>query len=159
MIIGISGYAGTGKDTLYEQAFKPLGYERRAFADLLKQETASAFGVSVEEINRDKPAWRELLVAWGERRRAQNPNYWVDTVFSDLPDCCVITDVRYPNEAAKIIDHGGLVILLHRPGFGPANKTEMRSVHEIEMHIRPISIYINDGPVERLARYRMAVMR
>jgi hypothetical protein len=44
----------------------------------------------------------------------------------------VVTDVRYKNEVAAILARGGKVVRLHRPGLGPANREEERSIAEIE---------------------------
>ena len=87
MIVGLIGYARVGKETVYQQVFKGLKYKRLVFADVLKQEVATAFGVTVKEIETHKKQWRELLVAWGEQRRQQYPTYWIDKVAAQLePD-------------------------------------------------------------------------
>jgi len=45
----------------------------------------------------------------------------------------VITDVRYLNEVQWIIENGGVVYRIVRPGYGPANTEEASSFRAIEM--------------------------
>lgn len=68
----------------------------------------------------DKPLVREVLKFWGnDVRRAQNPDYWVDTAAGYAEDqrsmgvSCVIPDVRRQNEAGLIKDAGGLLVRLN----------------------------------------------
>ena len=68
----------------------------------------------------DKPLVREVLKFWGnDVRRAQNPDYWVDTAAGYAEDqrsmgvSCVIPDVRRQNEAGFIKDTGGLLVRLN----------------------------------------------
>lgn len=68
----------------------------------------------------DKPLVREVLKFWGnDVRRAQNPDYWVDTavVYAkeqiEMGVSCVIPDVRRQNEANFIKDAGGLLVRLN----------------------------------------------
>ena len=123
-ILGLAGHAGAGKDYTYEyieRLLAPLHVERIAFADGLKFDIESALGVLPYDLPalRDKPYPSEirlLLQWWGtELRRDQHgANYWVDkgmemaekaSAYSHL---VVVTDVRFANEAAVIIDAGGI---------------------------------------------------
>jgi hypothetical protein len=68
----------------------------------------------------DKPLVREVLKFWGnDVRRAQNPDYWVDTAAvyveeqRDMGVSCVIPDVRRQNEAGFIKDACGLLVRLN----------------------------------------------
>ena len=60
----------------------------------------------------------------------------------------VITDVRFPNEAAYIRQRGGLLVRVTRPGTGPVNGHESESAldnEDFDVHI------LNDGSREDLA--------
>jgi hypothetical protein len=66
--------------------------------------------------------FRRLLQWWGtEYRRAQNPDYWVNsmwaTIESEEPGIVLLTDTRFPNEFAAVKERGGWTIHLERPGF------------------------------------------
>lgn len=68
----------------------------------------------------DKPLVREVLKFWGNNvRRAQNPDYWVETAAvyveeqRDMGVSCIIPDVRRQNEAGFIKDACGLLVRLN----------------------------------------------
>ncbi len=56
---------------------------------------------------------------------------------------CVITDLRYPEEADWVHSEGGLVVVIDRPGKGPINATEA----EFAPRVRAVADVIlrNDG--------------
>lgn len=114
-IVGIAGYAGSGKDRAAD-CLVALGYERRGFADALKR-LAGAIGW---DGRKDDPG-RALLQNLGVGARdILGADVWVDALMRDLPARVVITDVRFPNEVAAIRDHGGVVVRIWRPGVQPA---------------------------------------
>ena len=59
-------------------------------------------------------------------------NIWVDAAFQNLHDDSriVITDCRFPNEAQAVVDRGGYVARINRPGIGPAG--DHPSEHALE---------------------------
>lgn len=144
ILIGISGFAGVGKDTV-GQILAESGFRRFAFADALRDEVAAALGAAdypmptllsrlaveafctapVEEVYA-KPTtirMRALLQEWGtEYRRAQAPNYWSKIVAASMAgvERACITDVRYADEAEFVRAHGGVVWRVNRPGYGPS---------------------------------------
>lgn len=136
MIIGLCGYAGAGKDYVYNylQETSPLTVGRVAFADGVRDEVATevlaAVGVDplfVECGTWAKPytdAQRWILQMYGtEYRRAQDPLYWVkrglkvahEALGGGWVDIVVITDVRFRNEAEHIQDDGGQVYEVKAP--------------------------------------------
>ena len=156
MIIGLSGYAKVGKDTLYDVALKPLGYKRLAFADALKREIAKGFNVSVTDIEAKKDEWRSLLVAWGERRRHLDPEYWINKVAAQIDpraNYC-ITDVRYANEAVWLQELGASIVLINRPGYTAANKVEAETIRDILTSIRSLAFVYNIGSKKDLLEYQ-----
>jgi hypothetical protein len=65
----------------------------------------------------------------------------------------VVTDVRFPNEAQHIRDHGGLVVRVERPGAqddGAARGSSHPSESLVDT-ITPDRTLLNDGTLEDLA--------
>lgn len=73
----------------------------------------------------DPPLWvwrspRQILQWWGDYRRAQDPDYFVRVTEQHALNGfgpCVITDVRFPNEAALVRQLGGQLWQIRRPGY------------------------------------------
>jgi len=142
-IIGISGYARSGKDTFYSRSAlhlksRKLDSVRYAFADALKEELDGLLkeyvGISAfSEKDKEKEIIRPLLVTYGtELRRKLNPNCWIekiqDRVLSDAKQgkYVFITDVRFENEAQWIKNQGGKMVYIEREKTKPANSEEHR---------------------------------
>ena len=68
---------------------------------------------------------RQILQWWGDYRRAQDPDYFVEalstafwyTQAGDVHGEYIITDVRFPNEAAMVRQLGGQIWQIRRPGY------------------------------------------
>lgn len=139
-LIGLVGEKEVGKDTVGAMLTADYGYERRAFADTLRNEVSDCLNgefprveplVIPDDIKHvlavyrshgeaafEKPVptdMRRLLQWWGtEFRRTFDPEYWVKAVAKDLPTSTVITDVRFPNEVAFVRAAGGALIKINR---------------------------------------------
>jgi hypothetical protein len=152
-LVGIVGYGRAGKDTV--AGFMP-GYQRLAFADKVR-EVCDKLDPYVwlrshhslrrlseyRRINNDdgwlkaRTTYRDELVRIGAGfREVFGKDFWVEQVarqidakHSLLP--IVITDVRYSNEVEMIGERGGKLWYVHRPGYGPTNGEEARSIGEI----------------------------
>jgi phosphomevalonate kinase len=159
MLIGLLGYARTGKDTM---ANAMLNFKKKSFAAPLKKEVqkmlqASKLDPDVDfNVDAYKVKYRPMLVAWGAIKRAEDPDYWIK-LLSISPNTLstediVITDVRYKNEVDWIKSMGGKVILVARPGYGPANAEEHRSFGEIlEKGLKQIDhTIVNDSTIQDL---------
>jgi len=131
MIIGLSGYAQTGKDTIADHLVKHYGFTRVAFADPIREalyklnpkiRLAESSGVSlahaVDSVGWDSvkvlsPDVRELLQRMGTEvgREIFGENFWVDQAMQKAlqHDKAVITDVRYPNELKAVLEASGRV--------------------------------------------------
>lgn len=145
-IIGLSGYAQSGKDTAAEVLVEQFGYERRAFADPLKQSVidlnpivdtlddgAMVRAAEVLKYYRTFDAIKksefgeEFRVLWQrqgtEVGRKLRPSLWVESTFNSMEDGgkYVITDCRFPNEAEAIKNWGGAIWRITRAGVGPVN--------------------------------------
>lgn len=125
-IIGISGKAGHGKDTLAKLLVDNHGYYRRAFADALKEDiahllygTSSKKGVKELEANKHKPEIRALLQSYGVAQREKDPHYWIRECLNRYQGVraykggaltgLVIPDVRFKNEAEEVQRRGVLI--------------------------------------------------
>ena len=119
-VIGVGGYARSGKDTFVKIARKILkehGYSsiRLAFADALKEEIdpflKEYYGISAWTDDADeKKIIRPLLVAHGCQKRVQNPTYWIDKLDEAIEtihygeDVIFVSDCRFPNEVDWVHD-------------------------------------------------------
>jgi len=148
-MIGISGYARSGKDTFGECLVKKLseyGINAKvyALANQLKIDidflTKSDFGISAFTKNdAEKYIIRPLLVGYGESWRKANPHHWLDILDSNFESgyLPIITDIRYENEADWILDKNGFLLNLNRQisennYVGPANKEEEMNAPKVE---------------------------
>lgn len=112
----------TAADTLAACAFqdgRPT-FRRASFAGALKDELAQMYGVTREFIDTHKDNFRLILQGHGTeyRRKLFGDDYWINRLEADLVSrpagICVITDVRFPNEAQFVKDRGGIVVRIQR---------------------------------------------
>ena len=142
VIVGVAGVARSGKDTLANRLVARLGFERRAFADTLRNvlyatnpivETASAGPRRVQEIV-DDIGWDDAKVRYSEIRELLQrlgteggrvhiaEDVWNRAIFEKPHGPrLVIPDVRFPNEADAIHARGGIVVRVTRDGYEPIN--------------------------------------
>lgn len=143
MIIGLSGYAQSGKDTVAEYLVEHYGYRRIAFADPIREalyrldpkiRIDEMVGASLsnavdhmgwEEVKRLSSDVRELLQRLGTEvgREMFGQNFWVDQGMKGVSkfDKVVFTDVRFPNEYKAIKEREGIVWRVERLGNAPVN--------------------------------------
>lgn len=142
-VIGISGLARSGKDTLFELLSSKLNKERvsskrLAFADELKEECddflKSNIGISAfTEENSEKEIIRPFLVCYGSKiRRRLNKNCWIERLGDKLSkitgiDYAFITDVRYENEVEWVKSLNGKTIHIERVGNVAPNSEEIEN--------------------------------
>lgn len=145
-IIGLSGYARTGKDTVAD-LLRERGFRRIAFADALRdalyalnphiQVSPPTGGfeplrdvidnIGWEHAKTQAPEVRQLLQRLGTEvgREQFGQNFWVNLTFLKIMgsthDHWVIPDCRFPNEHKAVKDNGGIMFRIIRPDFGPAN--------------------------------------
>lgn len=171
-LIAFTGRKGSGKDTAAD-LFIGIGYQRRAFADPLKETVGALFGLSHEQLHgalKETPAepWgytpRELLQVFGTDivrdslgthfPGINGTSFWVDRfrhwhAHEKSGEYVVIPDVRFPNEAAAIKELGGVVYRIERPGLVP----DAFSSHASEAGIGDIpvdGVVYNDSTVPQL---------
>lgn len=152
-IIGIAGYAGSGKSTVAEMLIKNHQFERIKFADGLK-DMLRALGLSegwIEGDLKEQPcpmllgrtprhAMQTLGTEWGRQciGEAFWVNYWTMRVKGRLAGrrCAgiVVDDVRYPNELAAVLGLGGRLWWVSRPGVRPSSMHSSEHSLADEMH-------------------------
>ena len=78
---------------------------------------------------KEYPEVRRLMQVLGTEvgRNLFDPEIWVKLAESKILSQLsvgntVVTDVRFPNEARLIKKHGGVLVRISRPGFGPVNE-------------------------------------
>jgi len=164
MIIGLSGYARSGKDEVAKILVEDYGYKRIAFADkirelLLETNPQVKDGFRVESVvqaygwDQAKvmfPEIRNLLQRLGVgARNAFGNEFWIGQVFNSIDKTSdyVITDVRFENEAMMLKLMGGQLWRIKRPGIEPVNG----HISEREMDGYKVDkILKNEGTLEEL---------
>lgn len=143
-IIGLSGWARSGKDTAADHVVEKYGYTKFSFASPMKEamyrlnpritvnetpNTALRVGIDVygwEGLKERSPDVRGLLQRFGTEvgREMFGEDFWVNYALDSIPDGAkaVIADVRYPNEADAIRKLGGKVVRVRRNGVVAANE-------------------------------------
>lgn len=167
MLIGLSGFARSGKDTVAGMLMGLHGFQNIAFANKLKELlyktnplvwAGEGDTLYVQRIVDDigweaakaTPEVRELLQRIGVAARdIFGESFWIKQALGDLDlsKKYVVTDVRFKNEAESILDLGGYVWRINRPGVGPANS----HVSENDMTDWPFDAVIeNDKDMQHL---------
>lgn len=172
MIIGLAGYARTGKDTIADYLVEKHGFVRMAFADPMREAlyrldpkitVGGMPGMSLAHAV-DKLGWeqlkelsediRPLLQRMGTEvgRQMFGEDFWVDQAMlrAGREDKVVFADVRFKNEAYAVGRNWGYLWRVTRPGVGPANghrsETDLDDYEPIDSEIE------NDGDLKSLYR-------
>lgn len=166
MIIGLTGYAQSGKDTVANILVEKYGYQRIAFADpirallyetnpMLKEGYRVQGLVDVygwDKVKVDYPEARRLLQELGlGARKLFGDMFWVHQALKDINASgkYVITDVRFPNEAKAIRVHEGSQIWrIKRLGITAVNAHVSESAMEGE---KVDQIFVNSGTINDLS--------
>tara|TARA_Y100000361_G_C11120382_1_gene322864 strand:+ start:73 stop:636 length:564 start_codon:yes stop_codon:yes gene_type:complete len=143
-IVGIAGYARTGKDTFGSILIKELknaglsakklslAFELKSDLDsfLIQKFDISAFTEDPKEKNFIRP----LLICYGtDLMRKKDPKYWIKKLQKTIDInnnhgiISVVPDIRFVNEADWLKDNGGILAHLKRDGIVPADKNEERN--------------------------------
>ena len=148
MLIGLTGYAQAGKDSVGNILVEQHGYQRYAFADALKnvlQDVDPVVECCVSRNGYPDPVYlgHELGRGWEHAKRHPEvrgllqrlgvacrqhlgPDVWVDAVMRHIDDHTrrtdiVICDVRFPNEFEAVKARGGQIWRVERPGIQAVN--------------------------------------
>ena len=97
-IIIFSGKQYSGKDTAGKILIEAMPEFRRfAMGDIIKLEYAKLNNLTFEQIEADKPKYRQGLIDLGNWGRAQSPDFWIHKIISQEGNI-VVTDVRIKHE-------------------------------------------------------------
>ena len=114
LIVGISGKAQVGKDTIGDYLVRKYGFEKLGFAIYLKSLATKVFGWNGQKDGKG----RQLLQDLGQTIRHYDEEFWlrpvVNYVMSNMDRHMVVTDVRHINEASTIQNLGGYLIRIER---------------------------------------------
>lgn len=109
-IIIFSGKQYSGKDTAAKILLEAMPeYRRCAMGDIIKIEYAKEHNLTFEEIEANKPKYRQGLIDLGNWGRAQSPDYWLEKIISQQGKI-VVTDVRIKHEYEVFKSAGAISI-------------------------------------------------
>lgn len=141
IILGFSGFIGSGKNTAAKFLITEHGFQQESFAGSLKDVISSIFGWDrelLEGLTDESRTWRnEIDPWWASRLNIPNltPRWvmqnlgtdvlrnhfhneiWIASVENKLQkskENVIVSDVRFPNEAESIKRLGGLVIRIKK---------------------------------------------
>jgi len=131
-LIGITGYKGSGKDTIAEYLVREKGFKTISFADKLRDVCSDVFNLDMdyftdtqlkEQSLEQYPGWtpRGILIQIGTPgfRTICNDvwiNYAMRTIDQHPNTKWVIPDIRFANEASHILDKNGKLLRVERDG-------------------------------------------
>lgn len=97
-IIIFSGKQYSGKDTAAKILMDAMpSFKRCAMGDVIKLEYGKLNGISYEEIEANKPKYRQGLIDLGNWGRSQSQDYWLEKIIEQKGNI-VVTDVRIKHE-------------------------------------------------------------
>jgi len=166
MIIGLSGFAGTGKSTIAEYLVREHGFVRLSFASAVKDIAGAAFGWDRQRLEGATPQdrlWREQPDAfWSQRmmkpfspryalqflgtdifRQHVLPTIWCDNVIAKIRNLgldanVVIDDVRFVNERNALRAEGAQFLLVRKSEFPSALHAELWNAARARFRVRDI---------------------
>lgn len=166
-LIGLTGKAHSGKDTIADYMWEKYGFMKLAFAEPLRAAATELFGIPREAMM-DPVVKEQIDPRWGYSPRrilqilgndALKPFFgndvWVNRWFMTYSmfrhtDDVVVPDVRFDVEADFLRSMGGTIVHLQRPGAGLIGVT---ASHASEAGIWPSPtdlMLLNDGSIQDL---------
>jgi len=155
MIIGLSGLARSGKDTVADYLVREHQFVKLAYADPIKDMICAMLSINRDELEeyKDKTfmnySIRNLLqtlgTEWG--RETIDYNIWLNLLksrSSGLVNFCV-SDVRFENEARQLRMMGGIIVKVVRPEL----KTNVPQ-HSSEQGVDADKIIVNNKDLNHL---------
>lgn len=172
-LIGITGKARSGKDTIAKMLWTHHDFVRIAFADPLKRAAQTIFGLTEDQTWNDElkevviPRWnltpRQIFQRLGTEsiRDVFGSHVWTERWLLSYEqvmntDSVVIPDVRFENEAKMIRELGGIIIQVRRgDGLSGAEGTHASETGDIEADFT----IDNNGTLETLLEDLNGVLR
>lgn len=130
-IIIFSGKQYSGKDTVAKILLKNMpDYKRFAMGDVIKLEYGKQKSLSYEEIEKNKPIYRQDLIDLGNWGRSVDPDYWLKKIISQ-PGKIIVTDVRVPHEYEIFKKAGAIAIRVEASREVRASRGELVGENDI----------------------------
>lgn len=165
MIVGLTGRARAGKDSIAAILRSEHNFVQLSFAAPMRRFVASLLGCDLATLEQIKETPQELLGGKTPRFALQTlgTEWGRDQIADDLwVRCClaaamrevvrgqsvVISDVRFENEAAAVRACSGVVWHVQRPGAAIAESGH-RSESGVALHPRDVLLH-NDGTLTQL---------
>ena len=109
-IIIFSGKQYSGKDTVAKILLAQMpDFKRFAMGDVIKIEYGKQKVLTYEEIEKNKPIYRQDLIDLGNWGRSIDPDYWLKKIISQDGNI-MVTDVRVPHEYEIFKSAGAVAI-------------------------------------------------
>lgn len=165
ILIGLTGRAGSGKDTVADYLVQRHGFTKLSFAAPLKAGLNAMFGFTPEQWN-DRE-WKERVIPelgvsprylaqtlgteWGRELVKQDLWPSLTMAIAKQYEKVVIADVRFENEAAAVSKNGGYVLSILRPDARSVNP------HQSELPLNDSSVDAYVANVDSFRRLFEAV--
>lgn len=161
IIVGLGHRARAGKDSVAAVLCGAYGFEKLSFAESLKSAACEIFGWDRRHVDGElkevvdaywgfTPRWALQRLGTEAVRNVIGTETWVKSAMLRIRrrgPRVVITDVRFPNEADAILDRGGEVWRVDRPGLPPAEHASETGLLD---YGRWTSVIVNDGSLSDL---------
>lgn len=172
ILIALTGYATSGKDEFADCLVRSHGYVKVGWADAIyrlalslnptiwrgwwpRKLDAIVGAVGWTEAKKI-PAVRNYLQLLGTAARDEmHENVWADSLMPAVKDHLrsgtdvVITNTRFKNEAAQVLELDGTLVKITRPGVGPVNEHVSDSGEVFPLALAEIE---NDSDIESLSQ-------
>ena len=172
MIIGLSGYAQSGKDSVADLLCLNYGFKRISFALAIRdavftlnplvndnsrvEDLVNEYGWDIAKAH---PEVRRLLQVFGTEvgRNLFGETFWIDQAFKRAEEYerVVFTDVRFPNEAYAIQKIAGEIWRVNRRNHSAVNSHV--SEHAMDNYLFNRVVY-NDGTLDDLSNQVFELM-
>lgn len=130
-IIIFSGKQYSGKDTVAKIMLAEMkDYKRCAMGDIIKLTYGEQKGLTYEEIEKNKPLYRQDLINLGNWGRAQDPDYWLKKIIKQDGNI-MVTDVRVPHEYEVFKKAGAITIRVEASRDTRASRGELVGENDI----------------------------
>ena len=171
-LIGIAGRAGAGKDVVASALIASEGFKKVSFADAIKDGCAVMFGV--DRALFDDRERKEQVIDWigkSPRQLAQlagtefgrglvRDDIWLLTALRKMDPAfsCVISDVRFENEADFIRKNGGVMLHVRRPGTEAGTTSAHSSESGVKIQQGDFCVENDCATAQEFAEKAMAVL-